>query len=377
MVRFKYSFWDQLHEVFLAELPLKDPRWVETVNGSGTFEARLVVPQDQALQGPIRLATALDNSVVVEADNGVQPWSGYIVKRKWDPANNEVIITALEWRTWLYRFIVAPFTNVPTSNEMAWVNKDQITIARELVSAQSGAYYGEGAPYIATETSGSSGVLRDLRVSGTKFRSLGTWIDSMANRDRGFEWDIVVDEDVWGPGLSFRTFFPERGSVVQGLTFVYGDTGNIISYETPEDNSDEIVRRQWALGEGPTSEVQPYAKDDDPELVNDNVLRFDKVTSWTGVSDDVTLASHARAEREFYSKTLDLLVFTVSMNTPHAYSYATGDRCRLEVRDRWMDLSYEMVRIIQREIYPEAQQVKITVDLSDDKLPEVDTDGVV
>lgn len=377
MVAFTYQFWDQLHEEFIAELPLKNPQWVEAVNGSGTFEARVVIPDDQAIQGQIRVATSLDNTLLVMADNGVQPWSGFITKRVWDPTSNELVLTAQEWRTWLYRFIVGPFDNDPDSNVQEWTNIDQTLIARQLVSEQTGDFYGEGAPYVAAPDFGLSGVKRDLLVNGNVFQSLGAWVDSMANRDRGFEWDIVADEDFFGASLVFRTFFPERGSVVEGLTFSYGVTGNIVSYESPEETSDELVRRQWAIGEGATSEYQPYARDDDPDLANDAVLLFDKATSWSGVQDDLVLASHARAEREFYNRTLSLFTFTVSMNAPHAYTYAKGDRCGLIVKDRWLDLSYEQVRIIQRDVFPDSQQMKITVDLSDDKLPEVDVDGAV
>jgi len=377
MVRFTYSFYDQIAEIFLAELVLKEPKWIEAVNGSGTFEAKVVIPEDKDQRDLIRSAVRQNNSIIVTADNGVQPWSGFIVKRKWDPATNELTITAAEWRTWLYRFIVAPFDNDPVGNDWEWEGTEQLEIAAWLIEYQVGEFYGSGVPFIAVEPYTPSGIERDLFVSGAKFRTLGSWMDSLANRDRGFEWDIAAQDEGAGPQLVFRPYYPQRGSVVQGLSFSYGTTGNILTYEPPEESSEEYVTRQWALGDGPNSEMQPYAKDEDPALDNDAAMRFDKVTSWQGVSDDLVLASHARAERRFYSKALDMLQFTVSMNSPHAYSYAVGDRCALEVHDRWLDLSYEKVRIIQRDIFPDQQVMKLTVDLSDDELPEVDDEGSV
>lgn len=377
MVRFTYSFYDQIAEIFIAELPLKDPKWVEVVNGSGTLEATVVIPEDPVRQGAIRSATRLNNSIVVRADNGVQPWTGYIIRQKWNPQANELTIVAAEWRTWLYRFIVAPYDNDPTSNDDLFLDTEQLDIAAYLVDFQVGFYYGEGVPFIAVADYTPSGVNRDLAISGGKFRSLGAWLDDMANRDRGFEWEITAEDAEWGPELVYRMYYPERGGVVDGLVFTYGQVGNILSYESPEESNEEFVTRQWAIGEGPSSEMQPYAKDDDPGLQNDAAMRFDKVTSWSGVGDDLVLASHARAERRFYSKTLNMFQFTVSMNSPHAYSYRVGDRCSLEVHDRWLDLSYEQVRIIQREAFPDQQIMKITVDLSDDTLPEVDDEGSV
>lgn len=378
MVAFKYQFWNMLTQQFLGELPLKAPRWVESVEGATTLEARVVVPEDPNQISFIQQCTEPDMGMVVIADNGVQPFSGYIQSRRWDPATNELTITVSEWTEYLYRLIASiPVPGMATTQYAFYTNQDQLIIADDIVWEYHNLWYGKGIPKMVV-TYNHSAIFRQISIDGGKWRSLAAWIDSMAKRDRGFEWDMVFQEHpTWGARLLFRSFYPQRGGVVDGLEFVYGTAGNIIKYEPVEESNEAVVRRQIAVGETATGDAQIFAVDEDPDSTANRKLRFDKVTTWSDVSKPATLASYARSERRFYSKPINFFTFTVSMNAPHAYSYAKGDRCRLRVKDRWLNLEYENVRIVQRDIFPDAQQVVITVDLSDDVLPEVDENGAI
>ncbi len=378
MVAFKYQFWDMLTQQFLGELDLKAPQWAESVEGSGTFEARVVLPEDENQISFIRQATEPDHGLVVIADNGVQPWSGYVSKRVWDPQTNELKITATEWTSYAYRLIASiPVPGGSNTQYAAYTNQDQLIIADDIIWEYNNLWQGKGVPRMIV-TYNTSAIFRQITIDGGKWRSLGTWLDSMAKRDRGFEWDLVFSEHpTLGPRLLFRSFYPERGATPEGLEFIYGSAGNIVSYEPPEETNEEVVRKQIAIGETATGDAQVYAIDEDPDSLANRKLRFDKVTSWSDVSQPSTLASYARSERRFYSRAINFFTFTVSINSPHAYTYAKGDRCRLTVKDRWLDLNYENVRIIQRNVFPDSQQVVVTVDLNDDVLPEVDQDGAI
>jgi hypothetical protein len=376
VVRFSYTVYHPITGVYLGQLHPKSPTWVETVNGSGSFTCRVVVPADEVVREGIRITTEPDNSLQVQADNGLIPWFGYILKRKWIPGSNELEVTAVEWRSYLNRILLAPYNDTSTSNTVQYLDTDQLEIARQVISREVTNGSGKGIPYIDTVSTVTSGILRDVLVDGRKFASVGSVIDSLANAERGFEWDIlpVVNSD-GTYSKRFETYFPERGSVIETLEFSYGPRGNIIDYDEPEESHEDLVRRQWAIGEGPSSDVQPYAYDDDPNLAN--LLRFDKATQWQDATDLIDLASKARSERTFYGVPLQLFSFTTLMSTPHAYTYAKGDRCRLIVKDRWLDLSYDNVRIVERTLHPDTQEIKITLDLSDLEVTEVDEDGVV
>lgn len=375
-MRFAYTLYHPVTGVYLGQLPAKNPQWVETVNGSGTFTCRVVVPEDEVRRDYVRQATALDNSLHIEADNGVVPWFGYILKRKWLRESNELEITAVEWRSYLYRVLVAPFGQNSRSNTMYYTNVDQLEIARQVVLRE--VVNGVGLPPIMAETPQLSGVLRTVLVDGRKFASLGETIDAIANDDRGFEWDILPVLRADGTATKkLEMYFPERGSTVEGLEFRYGVRGNILDYEDLEESNEQLVRRQWAIGEGPSSDLQSYAYDDDPNLISSQLLRFDKVTQWQGATSLKDLASKARGERMYYGIPFQMLSFSVSLNTPHAYTYAKGDRCRLVLKDRWLDLEYNDVRIIERKVSPDDNRVQLVVDLNDQEVLGVDEQGAV
>lgn len=377
MARFSYNVYHPLTGAFVAQLNVKEPSWAESVNGSGNFSAKIVVPNDLDTIDAIRAGTQLGMNLFVQ--DGTQiPWSGYISARKWSSDSNEITITALEWRTYLYRILVAPSTDLTLPNVYTYEAVDQLTIARDLVAKGIADGIGIGIPQFYSGT-GLSGIERDLIARGTSFRSIATWIDSMANRDSGFEWDVTTTIGSNAiPKLNFNTYYPQQGASIPGLEFRYGtNTGNILSYEDPQESNDSLVLRQWAVGSGPDSDSLPFAVDEDPDLPDNQLLRFDKATSWQDVIDVVTLASHARAEREFYSVPLTLFAFTVRLSDPDISTYMKGDRCRLVVKDRWLDIDVDDVRIIERVVSPDTSAVKVTVDLSDLTLPEADTDGAV
>lgn len=374
MTSFTYNVYDPLSGAYIAQLDVKAPKWVEAVNTSGTFTGSVVMPEDQSAIDLIRAATTPGMMLYVRTDKGIIPWSGYMTTTRWNSVSNTLSFAAVEWRAYLYRLLVGPKTDLSADNVYTYTQIDQLAIARDLVNKVVAGGFGAGVPVILTETL-TSPILRDLLVNGTSFRTLGTWIDSMANRDQGFEWDIYARTSNGVPALYFRTFYPQQGGVVEGLEFFYGEDGNILFYEDPEETNDQRVTRQWAVGTGTADEALPYALDDDPDLGLNEVLRLDNSTTYQDVTNIPTLASHARAEREFYSQTLTLFTFTTTLDQPDAYSYAHGDRCRLVVRDRWLDIDIDSARILQREVAPEdgGGTIKVTVDLSDLTLPDTDT----
>lgn len=374
MVAFTYNVFDPLTSVFVGQLDVKAPSWIEAVNTNGTFTGSVVVPGDPELLSSLRDMTEPGRMLYVGTDRGLIPWSGYITKRGWDPASNTLAITAIEWRAYLDRVFIAPQEDLLTDNVYIYDQQEQLFIARDLVAKVIADGAGQGVPNIQQEFA-YSGVLRDLLVNGTKFRTLASWIDSMASRDGGFEWDVYVKLVSNVPQLCFRTWFPQRGGSVAGLEFFYGSDGNILTYDPPDETNDQRVTRQWAIGSGPDSASLPFALDDDPGLANNTVLRLDSATSYQDIGDPTILASHARAERQFYEQTLTLFTFTTTLENPYVYDYGRGDRCRLHIKDRWIDIDVDSVRILQREVQPEVGGgiVKVTVDLSDLTLPDVDT----
>lgn len=384
-IAFTYRIYTTVGRTYLGDLPAKNVAWVESVNGATTWTGKVVIPAgDTVRSAQLDGLTALDNTLYVYTPDRQVPWAGYISSRSWDPDTNELSVEATEWRSWLYRIIAGPKSNYTVQN-YGWDQVDQLRIAREVAQdflyaeqvIGGGQEGGHGLPWIVFGTE-MSGVLRDLNARGTLFRSIGTWIDSMANRDNGFEWDLVGAYTSGGlPVLNFTTYYPQRGNSVEGLIFKYGTGGNILKYEPVKESNAEIARRVWTIGTGPDSDDLPFAQDTQPELIDDaayEAVRFDSYTNYQDVTEQATLESYARAEREFFSVPLTLFTFTVSMQKPYVYGYGKGDRCNVFVEDRWLSIDAENVRIVERTISPDTNLAKITVDLSDLELPDIDTD---
>lgn len=377
-VTFRYEVYDLLAGVRMGSLDPKESVWTESVNGGSTWSGKVTVPAESPVfVQNLQQVLSLGNSLFIKNPEGSIPWCGYISKVGWNPLTNEVSVQATEWRSYLYRLLAAPADNYAQVINQ-FTATDQFTIARTILGYYTGPGLGTGVPQIQSGT-GLSGVNRDLLIRGTLFRYVGTWIDSMANRDNGFEWDIEGGRSTSGvPQLTLQMYYPQRGGKVDGLVFQYGLGGNMLAYDTVEVSNDDLVTRVWTIGSGPDNDNLPYAQDSDPDMMaGASILRLEKSTTYQDVILQPTLESYARAERQFYSLPLSLFSFTVLLTQPYIGGYAKGDRCRIIVKDRWLDYDLDNVRIIERTIDADKGLAKITVDLSDFTLPDSDPNGTV
>lgn len=373
---FTYMAYHPLQRTQIASLTLRDPVWTESVNAGSVLTAKVTVPDNPFQIARIKEATQPDQSALyVYSGLGRIPWGGVVKKREWNEESNSYTITVLEWRSWLFTQVVGPYADLSGSPSYVWTQVDQLQIARNIISIVVTGGVAAGVPPIYVDIQ-ESGVLRDLTVLGTSMRTAGSYLDEIANREGGFEWDLepFIDED-GAPALRFSTHFPERGGVQPQLLF--SQSSNILSVSDIAESTESRATRIWAVGEGPNAESLPYSVDDDPDLATGYVLRSDKVTTYQTVTNRTTLASYARAERRFLNSPINLVEFNVQLDSPEYNSYAKGDRCRVVIQDRVTQIDQTGVRILEREVHPDEGYVKLTVNLNDQDALEVDEDGAV
>lgn len=366
-----------------SSLRFQTAKWNWSTTGTGTFQGRVAVPANVAARDILRLATEPKSAAIYVRDsNNLYAWGGPVVARTWNPTDGTLDVTAIEWKSWLYKVFIVPEVDGSGDIQWSWTNVDQTTIAREIVTLVTAGGSAEGAPPVSFGTEPVSGRLRDLNVWGTALKSAGELIDSMANRDGGFEWTIEsrVDGSDGLPRLHFVTYFPQRGGLVGNLIFKHttGETGggNIIPGAIEESAVDR-AERYWATGSGSAPD-QVYAQDTDPNLVSGSVLRFEGKTSYGSVADRKVLASHARRARAFYAPGTNFLPVKHVLGKPDADSYGIGDRGRLVIEDRWAAMDLGAVRVIEKSVdMAGAGIVDLTLDLTDYVLPEVDAGGSV
>lgn len=378
MATFRYLSCHPMVSSQLAWLQMIDPKWSQVVNGVGTFTGTIAVPNNTDRITQLKIATEPDQAALYVRNNDDRyVWGGLIAKQKWSRDERQVEITAVEWRSWFGGVFLGPQDDPPLDVLYSWTNKDQLLIAREIVghALSGGATSGKPPFTVGAET---SGINRDLHVKGTEFRTATALIDSMAQRDRGFDWDVAIDTDSTGlPSRRLGLYYPEKGNVVSGL--VFADGKNILTREDIEVESDTRANRTWATGAGPTSESLPYASDADPALSSGFTVLREVVHNYHTVIERATLASHARAMREYLATRLNTLKIKVSLTDPPIDNYSVGDRGRLTIKDDWYDFSFPAVRVLERVVSPAegGGVAEVTLDLTDVEAPEVDEGGAI
>jgi hypothetical protein len=375
---FQFDVYHPVNRHFVGRLTVREAQWSELVNGGGTLSGKVTVPDSPAAIANIRACTAPHAAAIYALPgNGSISFGGPIVSRAWDDETNTIQFTAIDWKTWTYQVLVGPALDGTSALAVSYVNQDTLLIARALISRVRLQGVGQGIPQLEAGTN-SSGVNIDYLATGIDFKSLGQHLDALGDlANGGFEWDVdayIANDGAPTPRVQF--YRPQRGGVIPGLTFsktVQG--GNILAMDNFEEDATGVYRRVWTVGEGPNAESTPWASDTDPFLPVSNALRTDVVTKYSGAPTRAQLASYARNERLYRGVVLRALTFRVRLATPDWSTYGKGDRCRVIIKDRLLDIDVSNCRIMSREISADSNTAKITVNLSDLTLPEVDEGG--
>jgi hypothetical protein len=379
-LRFNFAVYQPVTRQPIGQLSVRDAAWSEVVNGGGTFNGKVTVPENPGAIAVIEACTRPDTSAVYAvpaAGGGVIGFGGPIVNRSWDDETNTITFTAIDWKTWAYQVVVGPALDGTSALSASYTNQDTLTIARAIVNRVRLQGTGQGIPPLDAGNN-LSGVNINYLLTGVDFKTLGQHLDALGDlANGGFEWDI---EPYYGndgfPTPRVQFYRPQRGSNIPGLVFsktLRG--GNILKVEDMEDDSTGVYRRVWAVGEGPNAESTPWASNTDPALPISYALRRDMVTQYSGALSRAQLASYARSERLYRGVTLKALSFRVRLENPDWSQYGKGDRCRVIIKDRFLDIDVSNCRIVAREVDVDSMTAKLTVNLSDLALPEVDDGG--
>lgn len=363
----------------MGRLDVREAKWTEVVNGGTTLTGKVTVPDNPIVASAISLNTEpLGSAIYATLGDGSISFGGPIINREWDDTTNTLTITAVDWKAWLYRVIVGPKIGVYDPWIQTFTNTEQLTIARSIVQRVDGTF-NNGAP-VFDVANYVSGVNRSYILTGTEFKTAGQHLDHLGGlSNSGFEWEVepvFANDGLPKPRVQF--YRPQRGGVVGGLVFrKTPEGGNILKIDELVDDASAVTSRVWAIGEGPDAASTPWGVDEDPVLSKQFRLRTDIVSQYNLGLTVQSLTSYARTERTYRAAYLSGLTFSIRMDSPSITSYTKGDRCRIVVRDRFLNIDVKNCRILAREMDPDNNLVKLTVNLNDLMLPEIDEDGAV
>jgi hypothetical protein len=362
----------------LGELELSNVSFNDPVYGSGaSFSGKLEVPAGMrdtiaTLTEPWAIAMYVRDMVT-----GEYPFGGPLFERPWDPNERRLTLGAMSWKSWTYLKMLDPdfSVNPPVDKIYSMLASDQFSIARYILGFNN-TDVGTPTIHFGSEL---SGVLRDFNTQGSQFKSLGDLVDSMANRDNGFNWNISIAPDSNGhPSLQFTPYWPTRGNVNNTVLLLHEEPtgGNILSFSAQAESAAALRTRCWATGSGQPPDML-MAYDQDPGLGGGFLLNAERVDNYSTVTDINTLAQHARTARKYYGQSRSTVTPVVALNDPDFRLYGSGDKVRLRIEDDWWDYDFSAVRIIDRQFNvnnsgdsSKVDSVSLTLDLTDIALPQ-------
>lgn len=379
---FKFIITPVLSTVPLGEIDVSNVSFTESVDGTGTAFTGQAVLSDTQTADKLKSLLNYPNdpqavALYVKYEDRFL-WGGPLRSRPWDPTTRSFHLTASSWKSWLYQRYLNPniAVNPVTDVKYAYASVDQFTIAQAIMTLATTGY---GTPTIALGGE-TSGVNRDLTIFGSEFVYAGDAIDRMANREKGFEWEVLVNTSSLGnPSLKLGLYYPKRQGVNSGVLFKSTPSGgNILARTNPEDTSETVVTRVWGTGSGQAGADLLMAYDEDPNMSNDNVLMIETkeyANSTTTVTS--TISSHVQGIRKFHSTGLQQIEVTCSVDDPDWTQYGIGDKVRLIVSDDVMDIDFATVRIVRRRFdvnnpNQSLDSVTLLIDLNDTALPQND-----
>lgn len=383
MSNFRFLLCPVLTMEPFAEIDLTNVQFTQSVDGKGTtLTAEAYLSRSQTAE---KLKSILNYpgdpkavAIYVKSDD-TYLWGGVIQSRPWDSSAKAFKITATSWKAWLYQRFLAPAngTNPVIEVLYTYTNEDQFFIAKDIVFGMSA--FGPGAPDISTGTE-LSGVNRDLNIWGSEFVYAGDAIDRMANREKGFEWDIEVRPSgpKGNPSLWFAPFYPKRQLLNKSVLFKSTEHGgNILSFDSPDDSSETVVTRVWGTGAGTAGVDIVIAYDEDPNLSTDTILLVEtKEYANSTTLDIATVASHVQGIRQFHASGLQQMTLRVNLTEPDFREYSIGNKVRVMIRDEVLDIDFSAVRIVRRTFNVNAagseqeDSIDLLIDLNDVDLPQ-------
>ncbi len=382
MADFRFLVCPVLSTTPFGELDLTNVQFTQSVDGTGTTLTA------QAALSPTQSASKLKDylnypndpkaiALYVKSDDQYL-WGGVLQARPWNRDAHAFDIIATSWKAWLYQRYMNPNVGVnPVVDfKYSWTAQDQFKISQDIITYAT-AVGGTPDITIGTET---SGVTRDLNIFGSEFIYAGEAIDRMANREKGFEWEVEIRSDNSGhPLLRFIPYYPKKAGLNAGVLFKSTpEGGNIVSYSNPDDSAETTVTRVWGSGSGTAGTDLLMAYDSDPGLDTGNVLLVESKeyanSTTTGIA---TIASHVQGIRKFHSSGLQQITVTIPLDSPRFQDYNTGDKIRLIVRDEIQEIDFDTVRIVRRTFNvnasgdaPALDSVTCLIDLNDTALPQ-------
>jgi len=330
---YRYLFADLITNDILAEIPLTNVSFTQSLNTPGSFTGS-ILGSDVNEQGyDIPNSTIPARTAIYVDRDGVLIWGGIIWLRTWDTDAQRYTFSAREFGSYFERRrITGDFMDF--NQALVYDNEDQLFIAQDLL-------------YLAQQLSGGDiGVVIPDNTSSVnvtrvyydyEFKDVWGAIKDLSNQQNGFDFNIDVAYDAnLEPRKYAQTAYPYRGTQYVSTSptaLVFEFPGNIVAYEWPDDGS---VVANTMYGIGPNSneaKIRALAVSPTDQIAAGWPLLEDTV-SYTDQYDPNVL--YQQTLGEVTAKQLPVVtpkIIVPAYASPILGSYKTGDECLLRITD--------------------------------------------
>jgi hypothetical protein len=331
--QYRYLFADLITNDILAEIPLTNVSFTQSLNTPGSFSGTILGSDVNETGYDIPGSTIPGRTAIYVDRDGVLIWGGIIWIRTWDSDTQHYSFQAREFGSYFERRrITADFMDF--NQALVYDNEDQLFIAQDLMDLAQQLAGGDIGIVIPNNTSG----INVTRVYyDYEFKDVWGAIKDLSNQQDGFDFNIDVAYDAnLEPRKYAQTAYPQRGvpyvsSSPSALVFEF--PGNIVLYEWPDDGS---VVANTMYGIGPNSneaKIRALAVSPTDQIAAGWPLLEDTV-SYTDQYDPTLL--YQQTLGEVTAKQLPVVtpkIVVPAYASPVLGSYKTGDECLLRITD--------------------------------------------
>lgn len=330
---YRYLFADLVTNDILAEIPLTNVSFTQSLNTPGSFSGT-ILGSDIAEQGYDIPNTTIPARTAIYVDrDGVLIWGGIIWIRTWNSDTQHWSFQAREFGSYFERRRIT-YDFMDGNQALVYDNEDQLFVAQDLMYLAQQQAGGDIGIVIPNNTSG----VNVTRVYyDYEFKDLWGAIKDLSNQQDGFDFNIDVAYDAnLEPRKYAQTAYPQRGvpfvaSSPSALVFEF--PGNIVTYEWPDDGS-VVANEMYGIGpQSNEAKIRAVATAPTDQIAAGWPLLEDTV-SYTDQYDPTLL--YQQTLGEVTAKQLPVVtpkIVVPAYVSPVLGSYKTGDEVLLRITD--------------------------------------------
>ena len=356
---YRYLFANLLTNEIIGELPLTGVSFTQQLNQAGTFQGHLLLSGINSAAFNVDASTIPGRCALYVDRDGRLVWGGIVWGREYNSTAQTLTFSAREFESYFERRRI--------TQDVAFDNIDQLTIAQTQVNDAQSATNGNIGVQVGTETCG-------VNISRTYYyyelKTVYGALQDLSRGQNGFDFNIDVKYIDGVPSKVLELGYPQYGTVYSPTNpsapvFSF-PAGNMVEYVYPEDGS-IAANTIYALGAG-SNEGKLIAISQNAPFLADGWPLLEDQGNYSDVTDATYLNQLALGQMNAVSYPPTTLKVVVPAYADPVYrsTYEIGYEARVIITDnRFPNTLDAIYRIIGLSVQPgEDGPERVTISLT-------------